>query len=189
MKPQSLIILLFSLGFSVSAFAQDDANAATQKKLDTIRISELSFKDASLFDIVDFLIVTSRERDPTKEGVNIVLDFQTPPPRVSISLRQVSLGDAIDFIADITNLESSIRKGIVVIKEVTPKEEKMAARLATLKTDLKLTPAQAKIFDAATADIQEIAGETQMLPPLPIPPGGGGDFFDDFPFDSPSEKK
>jgi len=146
--------------------------------MDRILIPELNFKDATIYDVVSFLVETSRERDTEKDpdgvgvGVDIIVDLNNagsaaaapaapaaptddffgggggfdagagaPPaddffggggdtgfaepssggsaagvPKVSITLRRVSLRDALDFISDITGLKYIVKNGVVVLR-------------------------------------------------------------------------
>jgi len=144
--------------------------------MDRIIIPELNFKDATIYDVVSFLVETTRERDTEKDsdgvgvGVDIIVDLNNagsvqpqaapaapadnffgdggdgfgagaPPadnffggaddggfadtsssgaaanvPKVSITLRRVSLRDALDFISDITGLKYIVKNGVVVLR-------------------------------------------------------------------------
>lgn len=52
------------------------------EKLNRIKIKEINFRDASIVDVVDFLIKASREGDvtsaPNERGINIILNFRRP---------------------------------------------------------------------------------------------------------------
>ena len=84
----------------------DTKGVATLAKAQAIRIAKLEFHEASVTEAVDFLRRKSVELDPEKKGVNIVL--KAPPNlaqiKVTLSLTDVPLWDAIRYLADLAAL-------------------------------------------------------------------------------------
>jgi general secretion pathway protein D len=69
------------------------------KKLKTIIIGEINFKDASLPEIIEFLTLESKKSDPAHEGVSFLFnpDGATSPKPVTLELNKVPLQDAIRY--------------------------------------------------------------------------------------------
>ncbi len=49
-----------------------------QQKMERIIIPRIEFRQANIRDVVNFLVEASREADPDKEGVNIILNLSVP---------------------------------------------------------------------------------------------------------------
>gem|GEM_PF-2544946 len=180
--------------------AENKANEKTVAKMNAIMIPQLSFREASVFDVVNFLVATSRERDPDRNlgeeaGVNIVVNANKPVPRISISLRRVSLDDALTFVADITQLEKTMLNGVVVLKSKDAAEVRIGKRLDELAKTLDLKGDKAAAFEKAAADIRKMAAELPAFTPPPdardgffAVPKDAEDFFGDDPFAAPKPK-
>lgn len=99
----------------------DGARDQIKKKLDSIIIPQVSFaQGAKLSEIVETLSELSVEYDNSQDeykGVNIV--FIRPPdgsdPVVPISLRRLSLGRILDYVAEIAQFEVEIREDTVAV--------------------------------------------------------------------------
>jgi hypothetical protein len=78
--------------------------AAMKKKADGIVIPKLVFKEASIRDCLAFLVKKSRELDPEKVGVSLMLklDFDSPATAKAITLdaQDVPLMKAIEQVAE-----------------------------------------------------------------------------------------
>jgi general secretion pathway protein D len=139
----------------------DPQEQALIAKLKKWIIPELSFEQASLDDIIDFLVQTSRDLDDEKVGINIISmiagggggaaaapaapagdlggfgddlfnDFGVPDAPaggglnlggggssapITLSLRRVSMMDALRFITEIASLHYRIDKNVVIIEK------------------------------------------------------------------------
>ncbi|MCF6312459.1 MAG: type II and III secretion system protein [Verrucomicrobiales bacterium] len=100
---------------------------AIQEKMDTIIIPSIEFEGARLGDVIDFLVQKAqeldvREPDPTKKGLNIVIDTGSGPSikdqTVDIRLSHVPLGEVLRYV--------SARVGL------KPRVEAYAVRLVAL---------------------------------------------------------
>ena len=122
--------------------------AEINKKMTTIILPEINFREAVITDVVGFLSEESRRLDPEKVGVNIVLQLgaaaaapapQAPPvaaegeeafapapapvssaPRISVTLRRIPLSDALRLITQSAGLKYRIEPFAVII---VPKDE------------------------------------------------------------------
>lgn len=79
-------------------------------------IPHVEFQDAALKDVVQFLVEQSRQLDPAKEGVNIVLDLQEmKPATLTLTLRNVPLSEALRYVTQLTGLQLKYEPMAVVI--------------------------------------------------------------------------
>jgi beta-lactamase regulating signal transducer with metallopeptidase domain len=80
--------------------------SASEEKARRMVVPSLEFREASLPDVVAFLVAKSREFDPEKKGVNIVLRLSdAKPPAITLNLRDVPLSKALKYVAQIADLE------------------------------------------------------------------------------------
>lgn len=105
------------------------AEERIQKKLDTIILPRVVFREASVKEIVDYLLIKGREldtseKDPKLKGVNILfrpsLDGTPNTARISLDLTNVPLGEALKYTAQLANLQLTVRLAWV---ELTPKPD------------------------------------------------------------------
>lgn len=104
--------------------------ANIDRKLEEIRIPSINFREATVREALDFVkqraaALDTGEPDPAKRGVNIVLklDPQTQAAesgtRITLSLTDVPLGDALRFIAQAANLKLKIEPYAVAVVPLT----------------------------------------------------------------------
>ncbi len=90
-------------------------------KMESIRIPEISFREANIKDVIEFLVEASIAADKSTEdelarGVNIILNIGDEEERtVSFQARYVTLLDAIKIITEVANLKFRVEKNIVMI--------------------------------------------------------------------------
>jgi general secretion pathway protein D len=98
--------------------------SAINRKLDDIIIPRVDFNDATIREALDFLkqravALDTSEQDPSRRGVNIVLKLSPEAPeaqqRISLSLNDVPLRTAIDYVAKAANLKLKIEPYAVVV--------------------------------------------------------------------------
>lgn len=109
---------------------KDPRQVAIEKKLDTIKIPMVSFKDSSLEEAVDFLRLRANEFDPApknqaERGVNFVIkapkDFQAVP--LTLNLKDVSLRKAIENVAEASGLAMTVDPFAVTLSPRTAAEK------------------------------------------------------------------
>ena len=93
-----------------------EEESAVRAKLDSIMIDSLEYRNANVVDVLADLGELSREldeeeSDPAKRGVNLVLGIENAEQQSLITLkaRSISLGAALDLIADMTHPRINIR--------------------------------------------------------------------------------
>ena len=93
--------------------------SAIAQKLEGIKIDNIEFAEAPIQAVVAFLENRSVELDPEKKGVKIILnlddDQMKHPPKVTITLKDIPLGDAIKYICKASGLEYTIANLAVII--------------------------------------------------------------------------
>lgn len=118
---------------------------AVEALMQRIIIPEISFRQADIRDVIDFLVQTSREHDPEQKGVNIILNlpassrdttrdlkhhsgrqadlFETKPATrdfddiapITFHARDLSLHEALQVITQLTQLTFRISGNIVFV--------------------------------------------------------------------------
>ncbi len=89
--------------------ATNPANLAKMThKVDTLIIPKVDFKDASVEDVLRFLQAESNTVDPDHEGITFVLKQNKHPMFVTITLTNISIRKALDYLTQMTNLKYSI---------------------------------------------------------------------------------
>jgi beta-lactamase regulating signal transducer with metallopeptidase domain len=77
---------------------------ATEPPASKIICPSLEFRDATLTECIDFIRIKSRELDPDKKGVNIILKpGGNEAPRITLSLKNIPLSEALRYCAELSN--------------------------------------------------------------------------------------
>jgi beta-lactamase regulating signal transducer with metallopeptidase domain len=144
-----------------------------RNKLNNLIIPSVNFHDATLREAVDFLKTKSieldtAEPDPTQRGVNIVLQFDSTvdTPRITLSLNNVPLIEALKYVCQLTNGKLKIDPYAVSIVPLS------------LDTDEFIT----KAYDLSSSFASQIApGQTAMdfltARGVKFPPGAAAAYF------------
>lgn len=136
-----------------------DKEAAVMSRMKEIQFAKLSFSEASLFEVIEFLTVESGKLAPAKDkelgkgGLNIALDFTWAPigfgagefePRITLEAESVSFREALDNIMKVTDdLAYSIKGGDIIIH----KKNRLVGAIA------RLYPVDPKIMNPLTAPL------------------------------------
>lgn len=89
-----------------------------------IIIPNIDLRETSPSEAIDFLRERAKTLDPAQQGVNIVLKL--PPSlaasRITISLRNIPLYEALRYIASLSNLEITAQPSVIILhpREETP---------------------------------------------------------------------
>ena len=93
-----------------------------QAKLDAIVIPQVQFQNATLTEAVEFLRRRSIDldtttTDPTQKGVNIVVkpDGKSPQPTITLNLNHIPLGEALKYVAQLSNLHLAVERFAVTL--------------------------------------------------------------------------
>jgi len=94
------------------------------RKLDEIIIPKIDFQEATIREAIDFIkqraaSLDTTEQDPTRKGINIVLKLAPDAPeanaRITLSLTDIPLRTAIDYVAKAANLKLKIEPYAVAV--------------------------------------------------------------------------
>ena len=87
------------------------------EKAKTIIIPHLALKDAKLSEVVEFLTKKSKQLDPEKTGVTLVLDRsqELGATRITLDLKNVPLGVALKYITDLAGTGLREEENTIVI--------------------------------------------------------------------------
>ncbi len=130
------------------------------RKLDEIIIPRVDFRDATIREALDFLkqraiALDTTEQDPSRRGINVILKVAADSPeadsRITLSLNDIPLRAAIDYVAKAANLKLKIEPYAVA---VVPQSE---------PTDILIT----KEYKVPPGFITSLPASGQ--PPLPGP--------------------
>lgn len=137
------------LGISPQAGLMASDQVMFLEKLSTIRIPVIDLNEVTLFEAVDFLRqqsvdLDSTEPDPMKRGINIVIDLGGPDSplvqrlkstRFDLALRDVSLGQAIEYVTQATGTEAVKESFAMVIRPIGGKAGQMSMRTYRVPPD------------------------------------------------------
>jgi len=99
-------------------------SSAVNRKLDDIIIPKIDFNEATVREALDFIklraaALDTNEQDPARKGLNIVLKLSPDAPeaasRITLSLSDVPLRAAIDYVARAANLKLKVEPYAVVV--------------------------------------------------------------------------
>jgi general secretion pathway protein D len=115
---------------------------AVLEKLNKITFPEVNFREAVISDVVSFLSSKSRELDPEKVGINIVLgagvpaaapgEAATPAPSgvrpVTLSLRNVPMVEVLKYVCSLAYLKYRVEANAVLILPIDAVDATMVTR-------------------------------------------------------------
>lgn len=112
--------------------------AETEAKLASIVLPVLDFHEAELKQVVAFLQDRSTDLDPDGEGVNFVVNLKEEAPKVTVSLKNVSLRSVLRVVTMLTDTDYELEENIIIIQRSPPGK---GGRKAAGKADHQRTPA------------------------------------------------
>ena len=123
------------LAIVVAAFAltieTSEAERTLRSQVEETRIPRVQFRDADLEEVVDSLRLLSERHDPAGEGVNIInsvpRDHQVH--RITLSLRRISLLDAIRYVTEAAGLTYRIDDRAVIITTRDERPDRIETRM------------------------------------------------------------
>jgi bla regulator protein blaR1 len=122
-----------------------------QVKLDSIILPSVLFADATLTEAVDFLRHKSLEldtttTDPNQKGVSMILKTgdKTPDARITLNLKNIPLGEALKYVAQLSNLRLVVEHYAVTLISQADFEaqQKRAAGSIAAQPAKEASPAQ-----------------------------------------------
>ena len=93
------------------------AEKTTLQKARRIVLPQVEFRDASIAEAVEFLRTKSRDLDPDRQGINIILQTDTPSTaEITLSLRDVPLNEAVRYVSELSGMQSVFEEHAVIIR-------------------------------------------------------------------------
>ena len=151
--------------------AKSGAKTTVTTRANKIILPSVEFRDATLVEAIEFIRAKSREHDPDKKGVNILLkgDGGTVKGdggtvKITLSLKDVPVSEALHYCAEIANHKLSADDSTFVLAPAPP----MGATVPLKPSDNEVpeTDAQAKAaelrrakprqYDFAKADLGDV---------------------------------
>ncbi len=92
------------------------------EKAQKIIIPQVELSGASIEEALDFLRAKSRELDPDKQGINIIVKDGGVPAdkRITLSLRDVPLPEALHYLAELSHMVAVYEPYAVVVRHIGP---------------------------------------------------------------------
>jgi hypothetical protein len=89
--------------------------------------SEARVRDATVDEAVEFLRRKSRDLDPAGRGINLVLkaDKETSDRRLSLSLVDIPLSEAVRYVASLADLEVVYEPHAIVLRRRSPARKRL----------------------------------------------------------------
>jgi general secretion pathway protein D len=101
---------------------RDKAIKALEAKIKTIIVPTIDFREAKVKDVIFFLSETCRRLDKKGRGINILLlgmgSYNDDKNLISISIRDMSLYDALEYITEMAKLRFEIKPSAIAIMPI-----------------------------------------------------------------------
>lgn len=110
--------------------AKSDAKATDATRANKISLPRVEFRDATLVEAIEFIRATSREHDPDKKGVNILIKGDGSGAKITLSLKNVPVSEALRYCAELSDhkLTSDAQSFLLTpVSEASPEKDDQAA--------------------------------------------------------------
>ena len=158
-------IILSAILFPLILIAGPAEDAIT-----SIRLPALNFKDAPISLVVSTLNALSRDADPARKGIKLlVLEPEGIDQRFTLSVSNVSYRTALELILKGTNLEYKIEGSLIVIQKINPGDLTSRSNQSQSNRGLDFTSTEQKnsVFTIKVTDrtsgVTEIGAATGFL--------------------------
>lgn len=122
-----LVALLLVLGLLTDLSAKESTpqvkTSSLERKLETIKVEKILYKEAKLKDVIKDLSRLSRELDPGKKGINIIIQNvdESKIPPITMDLHSVTLLDVLRFTTQGMGVQYRIEhEALVIFDEPEP---------------------------------------------------------------------
>jgi beta-lactamase regulating signal transducer with metallopeptidase domain len=95
--------------------ANAGSNTTPKAKGGDIILPTVEFRDAKLEEALEFIRVKSRDLDPAKQGVNILVKGAGNTASITMSLKNVLVAEALRYVAELSGLRLTVEKDTFVI--------------------------------------------------------------------------
>lgn len=111
-----IVLAAVSLFALLNPEVQAAPGARVEAKEAEIILPKIELREATLDEAVEAVVKMSREHDPRKQGVNVFLKLSNPnTAKVTLSLKNVAVSQALRYIADLSGLMFSKERGAFVL--------------------------------------------------------------------------
>ena len=110
--------------------AKSDAKATVTTRASKIILPNVEFRDATLVEAIEFIRAKSREHDPDKKGVNILIKGDGSGAKITLSLKNVPVSEALRYCAELSDhkLTSDAQSFLLTpVSEASPEKDDQAA--------------------------------------------------------------
>ena len=178
---------------------------STNRKLDKIIIPKIDFRDVTVREALEFIkqratSLDSVEQDTALKGVNVVLesvpDTATSEAKISLSLTNVPLRTAIDYVAQAANMKFKVEPNAVVVAPVVECTDALGAKVSppsskpppTFQTEIAAAKQPFSTFSLHVSDVSfQLAKDALARGSMPDPDRiRAEEFYNAFDYGDPS---
>ena len=156
--------------------------SSINSKLDEIVIPKIDFREATIREALDNIkqraaTLDTVEKDPTKKGINIILKLAPAAPendsKITLTLTDVPLRAAIDYVAQAANLKLKVEPyAVVVVLKSEPTD-------TLITKEYKVPPSFITALPATSASAKSpITGVASGSQPAVVDRSGAKDFLE-----------
>lgn len=109
--------------------AKSDAKTTVTTQANKIILPSVEFRDATLVEAIEFIRAKSRDFDPDKKGVNILLKGDGGTFKITLSLIDVPVPEALHYCAELSNYKLSADENSFVLTPAPPKKGATTSQL------------------------------------------------------------
>jgi len=95
-----------------------DADTTVTMRANKIILPSVKFRDVTLAEAIEFIRAKSREFDPDKQGVNILLKGDGGTAKITLSLKDVPISEALRYCAELAGHKLSADDNALILAPV-----------------------------------------------------------------------
>ena len=101
--------------------ATADSKPADASRADKIIIPSVEFRDATLAESIEFIRIKSRDLDPDKKGINILLKGDGGSAKITLSLKNVPVSEALRYCVELAGQKLSADENTFLVSPLVEK--------------------------------------------------------------------
>jgi len=101
--------------------ATADSKSAAVISADKIILPSVEFRDATLAESIEYIRIKSRDIDPDKKGINILLKDDGGTAKISLSLKNVPVSEALRYCVELAGQKLSTDKNTFLVSPMVEK--------------------------------------------------------------------
>jgi hypothetical protein len=116
-KPDDPVIKRLLAEIQSERAQQQSLSASLRQKIDSLIVPEINVREASVSDVVNFLKEQAQALSADKASVNVIWEApeETKTAKVTLSLREVPLADALKYVTESVGLRYRVDAHAIVI--------------------------------------------------------------------------